>query len=50
VITGSDNQFVGHVVNTFGAHFSVKDMGLLHYFLGVEVIPITAGLFLAQHK
>jgi hypothetical protein len=50
VITGSDNQFIGHVVNTFGARFSVKDMGLLHYFLGVEVIPITAGLFLAQHK
>jgi hypothetical protein len=50
VITGSDNQFIGHVVNTLGARFSLKDMGLLHYFLGVEVIPTTAGLFLSQHK
>jgi hypothetical protein len=50
MITGSDNQFVGHVVNTLGARFSVKDMGSLHYFLGVEVIPTTAGLFLSQHK
>jgi hypothetical protein len=50
VITGNDNQFVGHIVNTFSARFSLKDIGLLHYFLGVEVIPTTAGLFLSQHK
>jgi hypothetical protein len=50
IITGSDNQFVAHVVNTLGARFSLKDMGSLHYFLGVEVIPTTAGLFLSQHK
>lgn len=50
VITESDNQFVSHVVITLGAHFSLKDMGSLHYFLGVEVSPTTAGLFLSQHK
>jgi hypothetical protein len=50
VITGSDNQFVGHVVTTLGARFSLKDMGLLHFFLGVEVIPTPAGLFLSQHQ
>jgi len=33
-----------------GARFSLKDMVLLHYFLGVEVIPTTIGLFLPQHK
>ncbi|KAL6346353.1 hypothetical protein AAG906_033149 [Vitis piasezkii] len=26
------------------------DMGLLHFFLGVEVVPTQAGLFLSQHK
>ena len=30
--------------------FSLKDMGSLHFFLGVEVIPTKAGLFLTQHK
>jgi hypothetical protein len=30
--------------------FSLKDMGPLHFFLGVEVIPTKAGLFLTQHK
>ena len=29
---------------------SLKDMGSLHFFLGIEVIPIRAGLFLSQHK
>jgi histone deacetylase 1/2 len=49
-ITGSDTQFVGHVVTTLGTQFSLKDMGLLHYFLGVAVIPTHAGLFLSQHQ
>ena len=30
--------------------FSLKDMGSLHFFLGIEVIPTRAGLFLSQHK
>ncbi|KAF9666595.1 hypothetical protein SADUNF_Sadunf16G0245100 [Salix dunnii] len=30
--------------------FSLKDMGSLYFFLAVEVIPTTAGLFLSQHK
>ncbi|RVW26826.1 Retrovirus-related Pol polyprotein from transposon RE2 [Vitis vinifera] len=28
----------------------ITDMGSLHYFLGQEVIPTTAGVFLSQHK
>ncbi|RVW81354.1 Retrovirus-related Pol polyprotein from transposon RE2 [Vitis vinifera] len=31
-------------------HDSVKDMGSLHYFLGIEVIPTPQGLFLSQHQ
>ncbi|RVW64180.1 Retrovirus-related Pol polyprotein from transposon RE2 [Vitis vinifera] len=50
VITGNDKKFVAHVVTKLGDQFSLKDMGSLHYFLGVEVIPTTAGVFLSQHK
>ena len=37
-------------IHALSRQFSVKDMGLLHYFLGVEVIPTANGLFLSQHK
>ena len=50
VITGNNKKFVAHVVTKLGDQFSLKDMGSLHYFLGVEVIPTTAGVFLSQHK
>ncbi|KAK2966557.1 hypothetical protein RJ640_014526 [Escallonia rubra] len=30
--------------------FSLKDLGPLHHFLGVEVIPTPGGLFLSQHR
>ena len=50
VITSNDKKFVAHVVTKLGDQFSLKDMGSLHYFLGVEVIPTTAGVFLSQHK
>jgi len=33
-----------------GVTFSIKDLGSIHIFLGVDVIPTTQGLFLSQHK
>jgi hypothetical protein len=50
IITGSDSVFVSSIIDQLGVAFSIKDMGSLHFFLGMEVIPTTAGLFLSQHK
>jgi len=50
VITDNDNTFVSSIVAQLGVAFSLKDMGPLHFFLGMEVIPSTDGLFLSQHK
>jgi len=50
IITGSDTVFVSSIVDHLGVAFSLKDMGPLHFFLGMEVIPTTDGLFLSQHK
>jgi hypothetical protein len=50
VITGNNPSFMNSVIQQLGVMFSLKDMGSLHYFLGIEVIPNLAGLFLSQHK
>jgi len=50
IITGNNSVFVASIIDHLGQKFSIKDLGLLHFFLGVEVIPTAAGLFLTQHK
>ena len=50
VITANNSSFVASVIQQLGAMFSLKDMGSLHFFLGVKVIPTKGGLFLSQHK
>ena len=48
VIIGNNNNFVASIIKQLGDHFSLKDMGLLHFFLGVEVAHTQAGLFLSK--
>ena len=50
VITGNVPSLVHSVIQRLGNLFSLKDMGSLHYFLGVEVLPTPVGLFLSQHQ
>ena len=41
---------MANIIKQLSDMFSLKDMGSLHFFLGIEVIPTRAGLFLSQHK
>jgi hypothetical protein len=50
VITGNNPVFVTNVIRHLSTRFHVKDLGDLHFFLGIEVIPTHVGLFLIQHK
>lgn len=50
IITGNDSSFLSGFIAAISRRFSVKDLGDLHYFLGVEVISTPKGLFLSQHK
>jgi hypothetical protein len=50
IVTGNSNVKVNECITKLANTFSIKDMGKLHYFLGVEVIPTSTGLFLSQHK
>jgi hypothetical protein len=50
ILTGNNNPFLQHVVTSLGETFSLKELSDLHYFLGVEVIPVQQGLFLSQNR
>jgi hypothetical protein len=50
VITGNNPVFVTDVIRHLSTQFQVKDLGDLHFFLGIEVIPTHVGLFRIQHK
>lgn len=49
IITGNSKSFVVDFIQAISQKFSLKDLGHLHYFLGVEV-PTIDGLFLFQQK
>ncbi|CAL8168757.1 unnamed protein product [Prunus armeniaca] len=45
------NAFLhGHLLEELGSQFTIKDLGALHYFLGIEVHRTSSGLFLSQTK
>lgn len=50
VISSNDKSFVTHIIAKLGASFSIKDMGPLRFFLGMEVISTKSSIFLSQHK
>jgi len=50
LITGSDLAEIRHVKQHLHHCFGIKDLGPLHYFLGLEVSRLPAGVVLSQHK
>lgn len=50
ILTGSDDRLLSQFTQQLAAKFSIKDLGALSYFLGVEIIPSKSGVLLSQHK
>jgi len=50
VKTGTDSTLFGHLKQNLQASFHMKDLVLLHIFLGLEVHTDSLGIFLNQHK
>ncbi|RVW35994.1 Retrovirus-related Pol polyprotein from transposon RE1 [Vitis vinifera] len=50
IITGNNVEAAQTFIQQLSQRFSLKDLGPLTYFLGVEVTSHTNGLFLGQHK
>lgn len=50
ILTGSCTRFLDQLTKNFQANFSMKDLGVLSYFLGVEVQWQDSALHLSQTK
>lgn len=50
LITSNNSALVNQIIRGLGSDFALKDLGNLHYFLGIEVVPTPTGLALSQTK
>ena len=50
VITKSDSNDIPSLKSFIQSQFHTKDLGMLRYFLGIEVIRSKYGIFLSQRK
>lgn len=50
IITGNNNKLISKFWQVLSETFSLKDLGTLNYFIGVEVIKTTNGLFISEQK
>jgi Reverse transcriptase (RNA-dependent DNA polymerase) len=50
VLTGNDIVEMKRIKSSLATEFEMKDLGPLHYFLGIEVVSSPNGIFLSQQK
>ncbi|KAJ9560393.1 hypothetical protein OSB04_005553 [Centaurea solstitialis] len=50
IITGDDSKGIASLKQSLSFSFEMKDLGDLHYFLGLEVLSDASGIYLCQAK
>uniref|UniRef100_A0A803MVR3 Reverse transcriptase Ty1/copia-type domain-containing protein n=1 Tax=Chenopodium quinoa TaxID=63459 RepID=A0A803MVR3_CHEQI len=50
IITGSDSSSISSLKQHLDRVFSIKDLGTLNYFLGIEICHSSEGITMSQHK
>ena len=50
IITGNNSRAVTRLILELGREFSLKDLGTLYYFFGIECHRTPSSLFLSQQK
>uniref|UniRef100_A0A3Q7HLM5 Reverse transcriptase Ty1/copia-type domain-containing protein n=1 Tax=Solanum lycopersicum TaxID=4081 RepID=A0A3Q7HLM5_SOLLC len=48
VTTGNNLQLLRNLISQLSTHFSLKDMGSLHFFLSIKIMPYVGGIYLSQ--
>ena len=50
LLTGSNLSTIQALKQHLHSSFGIKDLGLMHYFLGIEVSYLPTGIVLSQNK
>jgi hypothetical protein len=50
LITGNNNDLILRLKKQLVDSFDMTDLGTLHYFLGLQVLPLCDGFFISQSK
>jgi hypothetical protein len=50
IVTGNDTHSIARLIQALQADFALKDLGPLHFFLGVQAYTTETGLFLSQRR
>ena len=50
LLTGSNSTEIDSIKRHLDDEFTIKDLGILHYFLGMEASYVSEGIILTQHK
>lgn len=50
ILTGNDSTFTTSIIQLLSSAFDLKDLGLLHYLLGLQIEYTASGLFVHQSK
>jgi hypothetical protein len=48
IVTGSNTTAVNLIITKLNVDFAVKDLRDLYFFLGIEALPVSNGLYLTQ--